>query len=384
MKVCELCAVDFTAYHLLRPLGVALREGGIDVWFCSTDGGGLRALEREGFKTYAVPISRNYNVFAHLVSLFRLVGLFRRERFDIVHAHTPIAGLIGRVAARIAGVPVVIYTAHGFYFHENMHGLVKKLFVAVERFGARLSDVVFVQSREDYEEALSLGIAPENKLIHIGNGVDIDKFDRSRYEQKASVIRGELSLGEGPVVGFVGRIVREKGAVEFVKAASMVAERFPSAEFVMIGEPLPSDRDGCFEEVQRLKKQLNLGSRLKLVGYRRDVAKLMSVFDVFVLPSYREGMPRSLIEAMATGLPVVATDIRGCREEVEDRVNGILVPPRSHEALAEAVAEILSDGHLRSEMGARGRERARRYFDERDVIERQTREIGKLIASKNV
>ena len=382
MKILELCAVDFTAYHLLRPLGLALRDAGYEVTFCCSPGEGLDLLRAEGFAARAIPISRNYNLAHHARSFAALVAFMRRERFSIVHAHTPVAGLIGRAAARLAGVPAIVYTAHGFYFHDGMRAPLHAFFVGLERCAAVVTDIVFVQSEEDWEEAVRLKIAPRDKLIHIGNGVDPSAFGRALHAHEAARFREEWGLGSGPVVGFVGRIVHEKGAIEFVRAAGVVKRRASGAKFVMVGEPLESDRDGCRDEVLRLRQELGLGADLVLTGYRKDVPAILAAFDLFVLPSYREGMPRALLEAMATGLPVVATSIRGCREEVADAVTGILVPPRDHEALAAAIEKILLSPDLRAAMGKAGRERVLAKFDERRIVVREIECLNVLAGKK--
>jgi len=358
---------------------VALRNEGFDVSFCSTGGAGLEKLASEGFRVFPVEIRRNYNLASHVGSFLRLLSLFRREKFDVVHAHTPIAGLLGRMAARMAGIPIVVYTAHGFYFHENMHGFVRKVFVGLERLGASCSELVFVQSREDFEEALRERIAPEDRLVHIGNGVDPAVFGKDVYAERREELLKELGIKGGPVVGFVGRVVHEKGAVDFVRAAGELIKDFPDAEFVMVGSPLESDRDSCLQEVLWLKGSLGLGEKLKILGYRDDVPALMSIFDLFVLPSYREGMPRALIEAMASSLPVVATDIRGCREEVVDGVTGILIEPGDIGALYSAMKKVLLEPELARNMGNRGRERVLELFDEKEVIAKQVKHIKRLI-----
>jgi glycosyltransferase involved in cell wall biosynthesis len=258
-----------------------------------------------------------------------------------------------------------------------MRGPLRSVMRSVERFGASLSDIVFVQSGEDLEEAASTGIAPRGKLVHIGNGVDPDMFGRDVNSEAAGKLLAEFGLegsgsgGSGPVIGFTGRIVREKGAVEFVKAAGIVAKRIAGARFVMIGAPLESDRDGCLAEIESLIACEGLTDRLVMTGYRTDVPAILSLLDLFAMPSYREGMPRSLLEAMATGLPVVATDIRGCREEVVDGVTGLLVPPRDHYALGEAIIRVLSDTKLAQRMGSAGRQRVLGRFDERAVTRLQ-------------
>jgi glycosyltransferase involved in cell wall biosynthesis len=382
LKILQLCAVDFTAYHLLRPLGEGLREAGCDVTFCCSPGEGLDLLRDEGFGVKSICISRNYNVAHHGRSMAALVRFMRRERFDIVHAHTPVAGLIGRGAAKIAGVRGIVYTAHGFYFHDHMSPAMHAFFAGLERSAAAFTDIIFVQSEEDREEAIKLGIAAPEKLVHIGNGVDPTRFGKGIHEREAAGFREENRLGGGPVVGFVGRAVREKGAIEFVRAAAIVRSAVPGAKFVMVGEPLRSDRDRCWDEIMRLRDELGLVNDLVLTGYRKDVPAILASFDLFVLPSYREGMPRALLEAMATGLPIVATSIRGCREEVVDGRTGILVPARNHEALAAAMRTILSSPDLMTRMGAEGRSRALERFDERKIVALQIEHIGRLAREK--
>jgi glycosyltransferase involved in cell wall biosynthesis len=381
MKILQLCAVDFTAYHLLRPLGLALRDSGYEVSFCCSPGKGLDRLEQEGFRVYRVPVSRSYNIFSHTVSLLRLYMLMRRERFDIVHTHTPVAGLLGRVAAKMARVRWIVYTAHGFYFHEDMSGPLRRVMRSIERFGASISDLVFVQSGEDLEEAVESGIAPAGKLVHIGNGVDPSLFGKEANAGAAAVVREGLGIDGGSVIGFTGRIVREKGAVEFVKAAGIVARELPGAMFVMIGASLESDRDCCLTEIESLVRSEGLSGRLVMTGYREDVPVILSLLDLFAMPSYREGMPRSLLEAMATGLPVVATDIRGCREEVIDGGTGLLVPPRDHYALGEAILKILSDREMAAGMGRAGRQRVLDHFDEGSVTRIQVERLDALTGS---
>jgi glycosyltransferase involved in cell wall biosynthesis len=378
VRILELCAVDFTAYHLLRPLGIGLRDAGHDVTFCCSPGEGLDLLREEGFGVEAIPISRNYNVAHHARSFAALVAFMRRSRFSIIHAHTPVAGLIGRGAAKLAGVPGIVYTAHGFYFHEGMSKPVHVFFAGLERFAASFTDIIFVQSEEDWDEARRLKIAPAEKLVHIGNGVDPMKFGKEIHAAAAARFIGDHGLGGAPVVGFVGRAVREKGAIEFVRASAIVKRSVPGAKFVMVGRPLESDRDSCWNEINRLRDELGLGADLILTGYRRDVPAIFAAFDLFALPSYREGMPRALLEAMATGLPVVATSIRGCREEVVNGATGILVPPRDHKALAAAMTKLLLSRGLRAAMGEGGRSRVLARFDERKIVALQVDLLNRL------
>jgi glycosyltransferase involved in cell wall biosynthesis len=382
LKILQLCAVDFTAYHFMRPLGAGLREAGYDVTFCCSAGAWLDQLRDEGFGVKAIPVSRSYNVAHHARSLAALVRFMRRERFEIVHVHTPVAGLVGRAAAHLAGVRGIVYTVHGFYFHDRMGAASRAIFAGLERSAAAITDVIFLVSEEDREEAIRLKIAPPEKLVYTGNGVDPTKFGKASHAKEAAKFKDEHGLGVGPVVGFVGRIVREKGAIEFVRAAAIVRAAIPGAKFVMLGEPLRSDRDNCWDELMRLRDELGLTGSLVLAGYRKDVPAILASFDLYVLPSYREGMPVALLEAMAAELPVVATTIRGCREGVVNGVTGVLVPPRNHEALAAAMRKILSSKDLMARMGAEGRSRVLAKFDERKIVALQIEHIGRLARNK--
>ncbi|MBN1164006.1 MAG: glycosyltransferase family 4 protein [Candidatus Krumholzibacteriota bacterium] len=379
VKLLQLCAVDYTAYHLLRPIGLAFRRAGYQVTYCCSPGEGLDKLKGEGFSVVPLPIARSFNIFSHLLSLLRLIRLIRRERFQVVHAHTPVAGLIGRTAARIAGVPLIVYTAHGFYFHGGMKGPVRKIFFTLEKLGGWMSDLIFVQSGEDWREALNEGLAPPEKLIHIGNGVDPALFGRKRYMDEVAALRKEFDLRDGPAVGFIGRMVREKGVLEFARAAVSLGHVFPEVKFFLIGATLASDRDGCQEEINRLARENGMEDRLILTGHRNDVPAFLSLLDLFVIPSHREGMPRSVLEAMAAELPVVATDIRGCREEVVDGETGILVPVGDYRALGEAIRELLTDRDRADRMGEAGRARVLECFDEEKMLDRQVTLVGERL-----
>ena len=173
MKVCQLCAVDFTLKNFLLPLIDGMREQGWEVTAVCTEGPLLADLAAAGYRIETVPIARSMNPLLALGSLIALVRLFRQRRFDVLHAHTPVAAVLARIAARIAGVPLVVYTAHGFYHHDEMPPRKRALFVMLERFAGRFTDLLFSQSSEDAEDAVREGIAPREAVLAIGNGVDL-------------------------------------------------------------------------------------------------------------------------------------------------------------------------------------------------------------------
>ena len=293
----------------------------------------------------------------------------------MLQVHTPIAALLGRIAGRMVKIPLVVYTAHGFYFHDEMPKIKYRFYVLVEKLSGRWTNLLFTQSSEDARTAVTEGIANANEVVDIGNGVNAELFDPADDNRK---FRMRMALGipeNAYVVGVVSRLVREKGLGEFLEAAVELSRAFPKAHFLLVGERLSSDHNASIEEELQIA-QNHLGSRLIAVGYRADVADLLSTMDVFCLPSYREGMPRSIIEAMMMALPVVATNIRGSREEVVAGQTGLLVPIRSSAALVKALGRLMADSDLSRKMGQLGRQRALELYDEQYVVARQIKLIS--------
>lgn len=381
LKVCQLCAVDFTLDKFLLPLVDGMAAQGWDVVSVCSDGSAIPRLRQSGYAIQTVSIPRSLNPFRLLGPTWRLWRLFRAERFDLVHAHTPVAALIGRVAARLAGVPMIVYTAHGFYFHDEMPRWKRRLFVEMERFGAWFTDLLFTQSSEDAQTAVNERLLSHERVLAIGNGVD-----PTRFEPAALVPRDKVRSGLGlpldvPVIGMVGRLVAEKGVREFLAAAEMLAAHFPRVHFLLVGERLESDHADPVDDALAHARS-SLGPRLVLTGMRKDIPDLMGAMDVFCLPSYREGMPRTIIEAMMCGLPVVATDIRGSREEVVANETGLLVPTRDAPALAQAFARLLEAPSETRAMGDAGRRRALQLYDEHKVVSLQIDAIQSLARQK--
>ncbi len=373
MKICQLCTVDFTMRQFLLPLMTAMREAGHDVVGVCADGPLLAPVRDAGFRVETVPLTRSANPLRALKSAVALVRLLRRERFDMVHVHTPAAAFVGRIAARLAGVPRIVYTAHGFYFHEHMAWPKRWLVIALEWLAGRLTDTLFTQSEEDATIARRLRLCRTGDILAIGNGSDPAHFHPDDTGEDRHRVRASLGVGdERPVIVMIGRMVAEKGYPELIEAM-----RSLDADLWIIGERLPSDHARAIDDtLERIDKNPALRAKIKLLGYRTDVADLLRGGDIFVLPSHREGMPRSIIEAMMTGLPVVATNIRGSRELVVNGETGILVPIRNAQQLCAGLGRLVVSGALREQMGAAGLERARSCFCEAQVIRHQLVHLG--------
>jgi glycosyltransferase involved in cell wall biosynthesis len=375
MKICQLCAVDFTLYHFLLPLMRAQRAAGHEVVGVCARAKLAHMVEAEGFRVIDAPVKRSSNPVALWRAYRALRGIFEAERFDLVHAHTPVAALAGRPAAKRAGVARVIYTAHGFYFHEHMPWPKRAMHVALEWWGGRFTDVLFTQAAEDADTARALGLCKGGTIAAIGNGSDPARFRPAAPGEDARArLRAEIGAAQdAPAFVMIGRLVAEKGYPELFDAMKAAQ----GAELWVVGERLASDHaESIGRDIAAVEADPDLARRVRFLGYRADVPELLRAADAFVLPSHREGMPRSIVEAMLTGLPVIATDIRGSREEVLDGETGLLVPVRDEKALGAAIAKLAADPALRARLGQSGLRRARAIYDERLVVERQMRVLG--------
>jgi glycosyltransferase involved in cell wall biosynthesis len=366
LKVVEITNVDFSLRQFLLPLMRAIRDRGHEVVGVCAEGALLDEVRAEGFHVIAVPFERRLSPLAHIAAFRALVALFRREKPDLVHAHMPISGFLARLAARVAGVPRVAYTCHGFLFNQDNSLPVKAVSYLMEVIGGALTDVYLTVQGKEAADARRLFIA--RHAVPVWNGRNPALF----HPDPAARTRLRAELGTPPertVIVAVSRLVRDKGYPELAEAMRAV----PDAELWVVGERLESDRG---DDMAALLDQAGLGSRLRRLGYRRDVPAILAAADIFVLPSYFEAMPMSVIEAMLTGLPVVASDINGTREQVVPEETGLLVPPRQAAPLAQALARLAADAGLRARLGAAGRMRALDRFDESRVLARTLDLLG--------
>jgi len=241
IRVAHITTIDLSLRLLLLNQLRSLCEAGYEVTGISAVGSPLgahvAALEAAGIRHIAVEMTRSFTPAHDAASLAELVRVMRRERFDIVHTHNPKPGLLGQVAARLAGVPVVVNTLHGFYFHDGMSRPWRRFYIATEKIAAACSDVILSQNPEDIETALAEGIARSGQIKWLGNGIDLRRFDRARVEAGTlERVRRELGIEAGqPVVGFVGRLVAEKGILELLEAARVVLRTRPDTRFLIVG-----------------------------------------------------------------------------------------------------------------------------------------------------
>jgi len=364
-RVIHLTTVDLSLRFLVRPQLLEVAAVGGEPIGVSAPGPWVAELESQGVRHVPLQAStRGMSPLRDLLAVGQLWRVLRRERPTVLHTHNPKPGLYGRVVGRLAGVPLVVNTMHGLYATDQDRLAKRAVVYGLEAIAARFSDVELHQNPEDLELVRAKRILPKGKGELLGNGVDLTRFDPARVGVEARrQIREELGIADDQiVVGMVGRLVAEKGYPELFEAVSQLGSQY---RLMVAGPDDPDKPDALPREM--IARAAEAG--VVFLGMRTDVEALYSAMDVFVLPSHREGFPRAAMEAAAMGLPLVVTDIRGCRQVVDDGENGLLVPVRSPEALRDAIEVIGGDSALRSEMSIASRRIAQERFDEDRVVE---------------
>ncbi|MGZ8752699.1 MAG: glycosyltransferase family 4 protein [Acidimicrobiia bacterium] len=367
-RIVHLTTSDISLSLLLGPQLRAFAAAGYEIVGVSGPGPHVAELESWGIAHHALDsLTRSMAPHRDVRALVELRSLFRELRPDLVHTHNPKTGVYGRLAARAASVPAVVNTVHGLYALPDDPIAKRALVYGLERIAATCSDAELIQNPEDVETLRELRV-PERKLHLLGNGIDLHRFDPAGVD---AARRTELraSFGAGPddvVCGVVGRLVWEKGYREVFAAAERLRSLAPQVKVVVVGPTEEAKSDAVDPDaIARAERD----GGITFLGMRDDLDDLYGAMDLYVLASYREGWPRSAMEAAAMRLPVVVTDIRGCRQVVEHGTTGFLVPVRDADAMARAVANLASDPGLRADMGAAARRKAEQEFDDQRIID---------------
>ena len=381
LRVLQFAGVDET-FRFVLPLMKALQASGYQVAAAAKQTSRGPDLASEGIPFFDLPITRKLSVLSILKALIATVKLLRREHFDVIQAHTYAGGMIGRLAGWLAGVPTIIYTGHGWLYTPQMPRWKQRLIILTERLFKHITDYFFLICKEEYEIGLRDHIVrTDNVVLTQSVGVDCQYFDPEKVSKATrNRIRSEWGLsGEEWIYCFVGRLVAEKGLLELGQAFARIYKRNSKARLLLIGTAGESERDQSCKE--HLLKQLARDCCMEAVifaGHRSDVRDVLWACEAFILPSYREGMPVALLEAMAMGLPCVATDIPGCREEVDEGVTGFLVPSRDVDHLEIRMREMIDDPVKATEMGRSGRKRAIELFSLPKVLQILLEAYGRI------
>ena len=336
-RILEVVTYSQHAHVHVLPLAKALSNKDYSVDFATLDDGFSELIRKEGFKTYDIPFVRNLRFFKDLRCFLSLYALIRKNRYSVVHTHCSKAGFIGRCAAFIAGVPNIVHTVHGFSFHDYLNPLKSFLYKKLETLCSRLSSRIISVNVQDYKIALDENICDKEKIVTILNGVDTNKFKNNSEKKKA--LRRELSLNDEVVTfGTVGFISEQKNPFYYIEVVKILSKSLGHPfKFYWIGEgPLES------ELINKIKEN-KLTEYFKVIEYKSNIFDYYNLFDYFLLLSKWEGLPMVLLEAMATKVPVIASNIKGNNEVINQNENGLLVELQTPENVANALVKLFND-----------------------------------------
>jgi glycosyltransferase involved in cell wall biosynthesis len=324
-------------------------------------------------------LQRELRPLSDLVSLFRLITFFRQWKPDIVETHTAKAGTLGRLAALFAGVPVRLHVFHGHIFEGFFPPRKARIFLEIERVLARITTRIIALGEHQRSDLLSRGIGKNRQVLSIPLGFNLDRFSSIPVESEligTGPLRRELGVENvekavTPIIGMIARLVPTKAHEVFLEAAELILHTIPGAQFVIVG-------DGeCRKKLEETARTHPSGKRMHFLGWRTDTPELYAEIDLIMHTSDSEGMPVAIIEALASGIPVVATAVGGVPDLIQDGTNGHLVPPRNPQAIANAVLSILSDPSKWAQM----RSAARKSVTPRHTVETLTGNMTRLYKS---
>jgi glycosyltransferase involved in cell wall biosynthesis len=354
MRVVDIINLSSSADTLLRERVLMMRASGIDDHIVCLDGPRVAPLRALGIPVHTVHMPRGLQPWMLVIAIVETARYLRRTQPDVVHTHCAVPGFVGRVAAWLAGVPVIIHTAHGFPFHEGMSWHERLPFVTAERLCGFVTDTLLTQNRSDLDQAERFGIGPRGRRHYIGNGIDVTQFcPRPEHAHRREV----------PILTCVARLESVKNHGMLFEAAAILHRRGIPFRLRLVGVgPLQA-------KYAELCRRLGIHARVEFLGYRNDIPDLLAETDIAVLTSIKEGLPRAALEAMAMGIPVVATRAPGTREVVRHGETGLTVEIGDEPGLADALGLLLDDPELRARLGAHGRRVALEEFDERPVVD---------------
>ena len=368
IRVVDVCNLDSSANSILKYRMLAMREQGIDNRVLCVDGPYVPVLEKAGIPVGVVPMPRGFDFIQCVRSFIAVHRYLRRERIDLVHTHFSVPGFIGRLAALLAGVPVIVHTIHGYPYHARSSRLQRWFYILLERSVGGIAHIVLSQNHGDMEDAIRYAIVPRDRLRFIGNGIRLERFRPPRRRPVAEPV----------TLVCVARMEMVKNHRMIFTALRRLADRGVACRLQLVGG------GELRAEYEALCTELGIRDRVEFLGYRDDIPQLLASADVAVLTSIKEGVPRAILEAMAMELPVVATRIPGNVDAVRDGETGYLVDVDDVEALTERLERLIADPALRVRLGARGREVAVREFDEQRISEALAHIYRSLLLQKGI
>ncbi|MBE9575075.1 MAG: glycosyltransferase family 4 protein, partial [Proteobacteria bacterium] len=330
----------------------------------------IKEAQKRGLKDISIPcLVRRIDPVRDFLAFLSILRLLIREKPTIVHTHTYKAGILGCWAAKLAGVPVIVHTPHGHVFFGHFSPLVTRFFMIIEKTTASIIDHMVALSEGERKDYIAFSVSKPDKMVTIHSGVDVTRFMKAQVNIEEK--RTSLGLNtKGLVVGTIGWLLPIKGPLYLLKAMEVIWQTNPEIHLVYVG------KGDLEEEVRSEVSRTGVSEKVTFLGWRDDIPEIMQVLDIFVLPSLNEGMGRVLVEAMAAGKPIVASNVGGIPDLVKDGQNGFLVKPGDSKSLSFAIKKLLDDKKMREEMGKKGRAMAGNYS-----VKKMVKKIDALYAS---
>jgi len=309
-------------------------------------------------------ITNTINPIKNTIALIQTYRYIKKHNFQIVHTHSSVAGIIGRIAAKLAKTKVIIHTVHGWGIRSDLPKWKLQLYLTLERACAKFTDKLIVVSKYNIDKGLKYKIGKKSKYTVIYSGIDIKKFSKKINIQKK---KQQLKLSNNPVIGMIGRLDDQKNPLDFVRVASIVQKKHPNTQFIIVGDgPLKN-------QTKSLVKRLNV-KNFHLFGFRDDVDEILQIIEIFVLTSLWEGLPRVFLESMAAGKPIVANNVDGAPEAITN--NGYILPPKAPKLMAQKIACLLNNPKAAIQMGKQGKQLVKKFS-----VNKMLKDIDNLYSS---
>lgn len=365
-------------WQVIHGLAVLAQRRGWNAAILCTDAAVKRECAEAGIEVVSLDcIWRPIRPWRDMVGLVRLYWYLRKHPYCIVHTHTSKAGFVGRIAARAAGVPVVIHTVHGFAFHEQSSLLAVWVYTALERLAACAADCVVTVSEFHRDWAAKLGIGGPDKFVAIPNGIARERVSPSRSRAQ---VRTELGVGfDEYVILATGRLAPQKGLEDLIQAVPLFCHRLTHVSRILLAGEGPLRAD-----LERLARDLGVAEQVHFLGFRSDIGDLLEAADLVVLPSLREGLSIALLEAMAARKPIVTTAIGSNLEVTQQGAGALVVPPKDSWALAEAILHLAAAPKEADRLAQAAYERYSANYTEERMLNAYLEKYHEILRSKAV
>jgi glycosyltransferase involved in cell wall biosynthesis len=376
-KILQVCNTDFYLKKFLKPLIEELLNNNYCVHTACHTSHHHKTNEDKRVIHHNVDFPSSPNPLAFLKSIRQLIIIIKQNKYDCVNSHNRNASIAARIAAWWCKVPYNIYTAHGFYFHDDQSKSARWATIQLERFLSKITTHTFSQSQEDVDLMINNGYIQANDISWIGNGIDTQKFQPCENKED---LRHKLNLPQDKfIISAVGRLVKGKGFQDLIRTFIELNKTSSKFHLIIIGGSIEQDIDTFSNQIQESIRSNKLDEYIHLTGMVDNVEDYLSVSDAYVLPSYREGVSRSMLEAMSCDIPIIATKIRGCREIIKNKVNGLLFDAHDDKQLLNQINWLCNNPQEAKKYTHESQKLIKSIYNQTDYTNRQINKLNKLV-----